>query len=151
MLREVRLAIYMMAWVSFGARGTSHTFQEHQEPSTLHIMHSASANSFRCIHKWSNKNGRRKAAFLISFGAENHITTDSHKTSGVGWVNIQKAYGFECKRRTTSTITIDSNTHVNYLFYRSSDDPTACTSKKQTLVTISPTAKDSGVVLGGRM
>ena len=74
-----------------------------------------------------------------------------HKTSGVGWVNIQKAYGFECKRRTTSTITIDSNTHVNYFFYRSSDDPTACTSKKQTLVTISPTAKDSGVVLDGRM
>jgi hypothetical protein len=37
----------------------------------------------------------------------------SHKTSGVGWVDIQKACGFECKRRTTSTITIDSNTHMN--------------------------------------
>lgn len=104
----------------------------------------------RRIHKWSDKNdGKQPFSSLFALKITSQQT--GHKTSGVGWVNIQKAYGFECKRRTTSTITIDSNTRVNYFFYRSSDDPTACTSKKQTLVTISPTAKDSGVVLDGRM
>ena len=47
---KVRLAIYMMALGALGCTGTSHTFQEveeHQEPSALLIMHSASVNSLK--------------------------------------------------------------------------------------------------------